>query len=145
MDRFGQIGPEKGAYDEDVSNIANALQYGERAVTFALTHRMTRQQVTVVLKDKMEVYGADHGGGPPGTRGGCFAYVGVDEHGSYWFQIDLLVHWSFLKTKLGLHDVDAQTLSEFLAKLGGALGFDVQPGQSVITEVVRGVPDGGGV
>src|SRR5690348_2433853 len=100
MDEFGQIGPEKGRYGEDVQDVANALRFGERAVTLALTHRLTRQQVTVALKSSMEVIGEDYGGGPPGTRGdGLWVFLAVDEHGAYWFRIDHFVDAGYIATK----------------------------------------------
>lgn len=136
MDKFGQIGPEKGDYDRDVKAIADALNYGGRAVTLALTHRLTRQQVTVALKRTMEVCGADYGGGPPGTKGGDFAFVAVDEKGAYWFRVDMLTDPSYIVTKLGLNVVDAETLSDFLRRLGLALGHDPVVGHLVVAELV---------
>lgn len=134
MDRFGQIGPEKGDYDRDVLAVANALEHGERAVTLALAHRMTRQQVTIALKRKMEVIGADYGGGPPGTKGdGEFAYVSVDEKGAYWFRIDVRVDAGYLASKLGLRTPDADALSDFLCRIARVLGPEPQwPSSTVI-------------
>jgi hypothetical protein len=133
VDRFGQIGPEKGDYADDVESIADKLRFNENPVTFPLTHRMTRQQVTVALKDKVEVYGA----GPEGTRGdGLWVFVAVDEKGAYWFRIDFLVEAGYAAAKLNLHPVDAETLVEFLALLADKLGHAPVEATSVVTQVL---------
>lgn len=133
MDEFSQIGPDKGHYDQDVKSIADALRYPERAVTFALTHRMTRQQLVVVLKDAMELVAP-----PAGCTEGVWAFVAVVEKGAYWFRIDHLVEPSYIASKLGIHLVDATTISDLLRRL--ALALDVTPvrARSVVTELHPG-------
>jgi hypothetical protein len=56
MDRYGQIGPEKPDFDEDLATIARRLAAGE-AVAFTHSHRMTALDLVIVPAEAIFVHG----------------------------------------------------------------------------------------
>ena len=133
MDQYGQIGPEKGNYGEDVRDVANALKFPERAVHVLLTHRMTQQSLVLCLKDAMELNGP-----VAGCSEGVWLFVARLEHGAYWFRYDHMLDASYVASKLDIHRVDAETLVDFIERIARELGVEPQVATSVVTQMMAG-------
>jgi acetylornithine/succinyldiaminopimelate/putrescine aminotransferase len=134
MDKYGQIGPDKGEYDHDVALVANSLTAGIQAVSVILAHRGTRMQLLLASKEHTLVFGGD----PLYDAAGVWVFLAVQEHGAHWFRIDTIAHTSYLREKLGVTEADAETISDFLVRLGHAMGLRVEAARSTVEVVDAG-------
>lgn len=137
MDKYGQIGPDKGDYDHDVALVANALTAGIQAVSVILAHRGTRMQIVLATKEHLLVYGGDPLSGQSArerdaTEAQLWVFVAMQEHGAYWFRLDTIAHSSYISEKLDVMPGDAETIMDFLTRLGRAMGADPQVAQSTV-------------
>lgn len=143
MDKYGQIGPEKGDYDHDVRTIAHALDDGDHAISAILAHRGTRMQTVLASKKHLLVIGGDPLSGQSArerdaTEAHLWLFVAVQEHGAYWFRVDTVAHPSYVAEKLDVMAADAETITDFLTRLGAAMGADPQYAQSTVVVVDGG-------
>lgn len=128
MDQYRQIGPEKGDYDDDVQRVARELMNGE-TVHVALTHRMTRQSLVLAFASSIAKISPVEGLGQD-----MFLLVVRPEKGAYWFRIDHFQTPDYIAARMGVHLADAETISDFLARLGEAVWHTTiaRPAESVL-------------
>lgn len=118
MDQYGQIGPEKDDYADDVRNVARGLCGA--TVYVKLADQGTRYNI--LLTSKADLGGP--GGYPDGldeegeyVSTGRWVHVAVTEHGAYWFNVQAYNAPGYIATKLGLTPTDGEVIGEFLTRL----------------------------
>lgn len=127
-DEYGQIGPEKLRYSDDLDHIASLLTKGltltrphdqPRTVDVLFTARSTAKHVVLVLMDSTVIYDAR----PNGLSDGSL-FVGINEGKAAWMPMQWL-HWSYVAQYLGQSWGDGDTdhpfadfLNSILARLG---------------------------
>lgn len=124
MDRYGQIGPEKGNWKQDCRRVAEVLR--RRGVPFvALAHGGSRQEVMLTLASRAwcveaEPTGIDVNDLPP------WALLSVVGRGACWVQLGVgYMHAGYLAGHLsgeGYNAVDAESLAVLLDGVSAALG-----------------------
>lgn len=121
MDGYGQIGPEKGSYANDVREVAQSLFHPERAAFVALSDKSTKLRLVLVLRESFALVGQ----GPEGVDvGEDYIFVGCVEHGAYWFQLGAYHAPDYVASKLGIENADGDTVSEFLTRLAHELTIE---------------------
>lgn len=124
MDRYGQIGPEKGNWNQDCRRVADVLADG-RTPFVALAHRGTRQEVMLVLASRAwcvesEPEGIDANDSPP------WALLSVVGRGACWVQLGVgFMRAEYLAEHLsaeGHNPIDAESLAALLDGVSAALG-----------------------
>lgn len=127
MDEYGQIGPEKGTFTADCEEVAALIAKGA-PVYVTLTHRLTRMEVVLTLKQAF--LRPEDGGGPEGVFQEAptapWLLVTVIERGACWAQLGRgwTPHASYIASHMvkadHFNDVDAETVAAFLRELGEA-------------------------
>lgn len=128
MDEYGQIGPEKGTFTADCEEVTALIAKGA-PVYVTLTHRLTRMEVVLTLKQAF--LRPDGGGGPEGVfldrEPAPWLLVTVIERGCCWAQLGRgwTPHASYIASHMvkngeAFNDVDAETIAAFLRELGTA-------------------------
>lgn len=124
MDRYGQIGPEKGNWNQDCRRVAEVLADGETPFV-ALAHRGTRQEVMLMPASRAwcveaKPTGIDATDSPP------WALLSVVGRGACWVQLGVgYVHAGYIAGHLsgaGHDPVDAESLAALLEGVAAALG-----------------------
>jgi hypothetical protein len=135
MDGYGQIGPEKGDYAADVRAVADQLDAGPTLVSLA--DKGTK--LNLVLVPALRIQGrspnvegtfghtvvAEAIGLPrrPDLSSGDldnWLFVGVIEHGAYWFRPGGYISAGYVADKLDVEVADGETVAEFLTRLHAA-------------------------
>lgn len=121
MDKYGQIGPEKGDYASDARAVAtNLADVGACFVAFA--HDGTRMNLILVPRMHVACEGAEPAGlERAGEVPAWWIHVAVTEHGAYWFDVFNYADPGYVASKLDITLVDGTALAEFLTRLGSAL------------------------
>lgn len=122
MDEYGQTGPERDSYDEDVRGIAEALGKG-RAVYVRFAQRSTSYPLLIVQAVNLETGGAPLDGAGLQAPIEHWFYVAREGDGAYWFNLHprfstVATPW-YVREKLNLPaEGDGECVAGFLQKLG---------------------------
>lgn len=114
MDEYGQIGPEKGDYQDDLATIAEALKIGP--VRIKLADRMTRYDLVLATADRMGWLAAepDRELGAPVEH---WLLVAQDRRGCGWFRLGT-PHAAYVAEVMRMANAgDGEVIAAFIAAL----------------------------
>lgn len=132
MDRYGQIGPDKGDYDEDCQLIAGWLRR-LLPVFVKLAAEGTGFEVALIPVGALALASADESGKrcyPAGTQAldgtvGTQLLVVIRDKGSAWFDTRLRKAPPYIAEKFGYSNpIDPASIADFLDRVGRALHPD---------------------
>ena len=120
MDGYGQIGPEKGTYDEDLKYLADRL-YEFSPVFVKLADRGTQYELFLFLARSLDCpFGTPDGieyGDPEKEE--LWLHVSKPRQGAAWFKLDAEQHASYVNETMGFTaNGDGEVIAAFLTRLG---------------------------
>ena len=95
-DEFGQVGPEKPRYDEDVDGIIAELTHGARTVNVKFAARSTMKHIVLTTLHAIARIDAD----PEGFGGKDALFVGIDNGRAAWLPLEFWLDPGYIEQYL---------------------------------------------
>jgi hypothetical protein len=117
--------PDEADYADRVRVISRVIHGYSKPLYVELADRSTIYKMVLFPAEELaiEAWPSDPGSAVEATltrEGPGWLYVGLLEHGSYWFNLDSFLAPTYVGEKLGINSADGEVIAEFLTRLGAA-------------------------